>query len=609
MKLSIWQQFSSNHSADFVVIGKFTTLQKAEEVAEIFRRIFTEITEDRRKHIESGLETLTPREQEIKQQYQIQSEWNESLVWTYNAEITIVDNHLLIENKLLSQNWTNSAYIVEEILQTYTPDTWVADTGDSFRDFITFDLYCVAPNERLAIQIYEKFSAHHQILVMDTPDREFIDYYKVLLVRAQDEGDTKQAEKLAEKVELLERLFETAYGDPQLPPDEFSETGQFELGWETNDYFVHHPQQGVRRNGRVIEFIDVELGPDMDDLQVFIGWLRELGFKDIEYQFHSNTHNWYSFTLAAKFDSQSKAQQANDKLQKLLQKIANWQEQNPVDAINLIRNEKASAVEKEIAEEYGIEWDCHLYWSNHKWLEKHTTATIVNNYLILVTLINYKASTPYTPIKGVLEKLGASVLADEHSYVGAPNFVIDITCNVGSQLIGKEIQQSTEAYLLCKSRDSKLSFMPWIHFSSNINNLSSEYLEQLRQKAEEYSLAENQAIMTFEDSYPRPETYSKDYVEKWRAMWKDFNQVHAKLPAEEHQILRNVAREIDIHCMKNVEPVIYAKGLLKFNKLHFESFPKGLLVFIEWLKSKGCINITFNIEMADGEIETERLWS
>ncbi len=610
MKLSIWQQFSSNHSADFIVIGKFTTFQKAEEVAEIFWRMFAEITDDRRQYKETPSISLTPKEAEIKQKYNIQTEWLQGFQWTHNVEITIVDNHLLLENKYLSQSWTNSAYIFEEILQAYTPQTWVADTGDSDGEFITYDLSCIAPNENLANQIYKKFSAMHKILTLQPSlSSGYLASYKREIIRYREEQDFERVNELADKIEALEVLYPLAFGDPQLPPAEYSDTGLLELYWSTNPNFMHHPHQGIKRNRLEIDFIDVELGSDMEDLQELIHWLGKLGFKEIKYQFHPNTTRWYSFTLAAKFTSQIKAQQASVTLQQVLRRIADWHEQNPEDAINFIRAEKASSVEKDIATEYDVEWDCHLYWANHKWLDNETTIMVIDHYLFIVSKINYKAPTStYAPIKSILEKLGASVLSDEKFYAGAPNFAVDITGHLSNQTLGQEIQQSTETYLLCKARRSKLPFMSWIHFSPNIRNLTQGYLEQLRQKAQDYSLTQHQLIMACEGFVPSPMIFYREFLQEWRNMWKDFDRATPKLPDEERYILNNAARGIDIHCMKNIEPVTCTDGLLEFNQIHFEDILQGLPVFLEWLKSRGCTNITFDIQLADGDIETGILW-
>src|SRR5258707_909393 len=43
MRVSIWQQFSSNHSADFTVVGQFVSPERAEQVAEELRHILQTI--------------------------------------------------------------------------------------------------------------------------------------------------------------------------------------------------------------------------------------------------------------------------------------------------------------------------------------------------------------------------------------------------------------------------------------------------------------------------------------------------------------------------------------------------------------------------------------
>jgi hypothetical protein len=84
MKVSLWHQFSSNHSASFIVVGQFESEAWAEQVATEVRLIIREIGEwwqqlpdEEWKSVHDELERtnqLTPPERTIQQRYQI-SNW------------------------------------------------------------------------------------------------------------------------------------------------------------------------------------------------------------------------------------------------------------------------------------------------------------------------------------------------------------------------------------------------------------------------------------------------------------------------------------------------------------------------------------------------------
>lgn len=85
MKISIWQQFSSNHSASFTVVGEFESPERAKEVADELRAIVAIIAsfwddldeagkKDWRATIEQG--GVTPPEEKFRDKYQV--EWARS---------------------------------------------------------------------------------------------------------------------------------------------------------------------------------------------------------------------------------------------------------------------------------------------------------------------------------------------------------------------------------------------------------------------------------------------------------------------------------------------------------------------------------------------------
>ncbi|MBZ0320993.1 MAG: hypothetical protein K8L91_31550 [Anaerolineae bacterium] len=96
MKISIWQQFSSNHSADFTLVGTFESPEKAEHAGQELRKIIEMIGHwwEEQGEFEDCVsqvaqmakkKQLTPPEQAIASQYNI--DWGrEPIDWTLTAE-------------------------------------------------------------------------------------------------------------------------------------------------------------------------------------------------------------------------------------------------------------------------------------------------------------------------------------------------------------------------------------------------------------------------------------------------------------------------------------------------------------------------------------------
>lgn len=75
MRISLWQQFSSNHSASYWVIGTFKTVDEAQHAYREMRGILEKLEQAMRENPS----TYTETEQAIAKQYQI--EWTSSIDW------------------------------------------------------------------------------------------------------------------------------------------------------------------------------------------------------------------------------------------------------------------------------------------------------------------------------------------------------------------------------------------------------------------------------------------------------------------------------------------------------------------------------------------------
>jgi hypothetical protein len=93
MKLSLWQHFSSNHSAGFSLIGQFQNAQEATQAGAVIRSILEKIADWYKTHPELDFEVrgddlvnLTPVEAELARQYGLEKAWEYSVDW---AEVEV----------------------------------------------------------------------------------------------------------------------------------------------------------------------------------------------------------------------------------------------------------------------------------------------------------------------------------------------------------------------------------------------------------------------------------------------------------------------------------------------------------------------------------------
>lgn len=148
MKLSLWQQFSSNHSSYFSIIGRFETHEKAKATATQLNAWMREIFPDESRKVKG----LTSTEVQIRDTYQIA--WYED-----------------------GLDWNGIPKSIDEVVQSYQYDVFFMcpfETWDSHFPFvellrklgahtiydyygeyvISIQLHCVAPDEVTANNLY-----------------------------------------------------------------------------------------------------------------------------------------------------------------------------------------------------------------------------------------------------------------------------------------------------------------------------------------------------------------------------------------------------------------------------------------------------------------------
>lgn len=165
MKILIWSQFSSNHSADFTLVGEFPTVEQAAEAAEKIRTILREIAtfwqsipaDERPAAWSKWRYDLTPIEQTLRQQFEVEWARHINLDTTHALDWLPADPEKAI-NALVH---VDRCVFLENIGDTYigpTPfDTLLAKWGASvvaWREVGGGEIYltvtCLAPDELTA---------------------------------------------------------------------------------------------------------------------------------------------------------------------------------------------------------------------------------------------------------------------------------------------------------------------------------------------------------------------------------------------------------------------------------------------------------------------------
>lgn len=201
MKLSIWQQFSSNHSSYFTVVGVFETREQAEHAATEIRAILNRLEDWHEAHEAEMLDLWStgdylfqpfPIEQEIAEAYGIA--WQGGIDWYEDAKIEVkLDRMVFITPKWQSAALGNPF----DQLMTKMGGQGYHDTSSLGGDdvHIIFDLTCDAPDEATAIHIYEKYLGFNQRILRDRTHLYFkqwlmegFDVFPDLIAELQERG-------------------------------------------------------------------------------------------------------------------------------------------------------------------------------------------------------------------------------------------------------------------------------------------------------------------------------------------------------------------------------------------------------------------------------------
>jgi len=181
MHVSIWQQFSSNHSANFEIVGTFKSEELAQQADEELRNIFRAIAKDRQAYEEYCHDCPpTPTEVAVAEKYRIA--WRDSSIdWLVLdgddvRNIVQVGEFVFVTN-LIGDNTNMDAKPVDQLLRSMGADITV--TGEYHAAHLTLDLSFRAPDEMPARRLHDEIKAY-----LDWPTVSDDDYERKGFVQA-----------------------------------------------------------------------------------------------------------------------------------------------------------------------------------------------------------------------------------------------------------------------------------------------------------------------------------------------------------------------------------------------------------------------------------------
>jgi hypothetical protein len=152
MRVSLWQQFSSNHSGSFTVVGTFESAEKANAAADKLREIIQTIQDWYKQRPELADQAIIdpiPPEVEFARQYDV--EWDRPVDW-YNEEspVSVLDDSVMVLH--VPDTWSYPLPFLGILKQFGGSVVYEFEFGAPLAEF-SIKLTCTAPDEAAASDI------------------------------------------------------------------------------------------------------------------------------------------------------------------------------------------------------------------------------------------------------------------------------------------------------------------------------------------------------------------------------------------------------------------------------------------------------------------------
>jgi|GEM_PF-5023586 len=288
MKLSIWQQFSSNHSASYTVVGMFESVEKAQQARDKLIQIHEENAKWYRDNDRYPMSLKQPSPVEEKYAKQYGFDWKEELDWAwYHPEKAIehFDKLVIVTTRSVDTWQTGHQFVnllsamgastYRDVYAGRDPDYPEGDWGHSgtFHSHFVIELHCTTANDTKAQHIHDFFTA---LIQRDSdyyyknpiewlsfhPDLALYSPAKVKKLEAQYLADLATSERTLKQERRL--LISRCRDESEINTDK---------------------NATVKRDDMQITIKGLRIFYLATGLQVFTDYLRSLGCKTVEYKF------------------------------------------------------------------------------------------------------------------------------------------------------------------------------------------------------------------------------------------------------------------------------------------------------------------------------------
>lgn len=179
MRLTLWQQFSSNHSGSYRIVGSFDSPAKAEKVAQTVRHILDQIVVWRNNHeAQTGTSfgagqihptPATPLEVDIGRHFGM--EWTEGIDWLF--EVTDVPSHIQVFDRWVFLDsgitWQQKPMLDELLTRLGSSSVIVGQMGITK---ILFDVHAAAADQASAQAILNEVGGYFQRVANQSYDTD-----------------------------------------------------------------------------------------------------------------------------------------------------------------------------------------------------------------------------------------------------------------------------------------------------------------------------------------------------------------------------------------------------------------------------------------------------
>lgn len=288
MKITLWQQFSANHSSSFTIVGTFSSIDEAQKAETIFREMFDSILEwqeyERNNRYADIVNPNAPTFPETEYAAKYDLDWNEHVDWIDGKNIFRVENHLFIADDSIP-TW-QSPDLMLDLMGRFTDVVNHSRSNVPERTLLV-TLSCMASDVAVATALYTILDSYFKSLEETDGDLitpPWIDFDEESRFNNEE---NLQKQVILDHIEKIESgtIDYATLGSTLIPKEEYVKNLRQSLShtW-INDQScciggkVEH--DGLAINFPALYFCDSHKG-----LPVFIRYLEAQGCTQIQYRF------------------------------------------------------------------------------------------------------------------------------------------------------------------------------------------------------------------------------------------------------------------------------------------------------------------------------------